>query len=44
MTGYDDLSGREDPFALELAAAVERALPGRHGERPGPRLRHTVRS
>jgi CheY-like chemotaxis protein len=46
MTGYDDLSGSEDPFAqemvikkpfklVELAAAVERALPGRDGERPG---------
>ena len=46
MTGYDDLSESEDPFAqemvikkpfklVELAAAVERALPGRDGERPG---------
>jgi signal transduction histidine kinase len=46
MTGYDDLSESEDPFAqemvikkpfklVELAAAVERALPGRGGERPG---------
>jgi signal transduction histidine kinase/CheY-like chemotaxis protein len=46
MTGYDDLSGSEDPFAqemvikkpfklVELAAAVERALPGRGGDRPG---------
>ena len=46
MTGYDDLSGSEDPFAqemvikkpfklVELAAAVGRALPGRDGERPG---------
>jgi signal transduction histidine kinase len=44
MTGYDDLSGSEDPFAqemvikkpfklVELAAAVERALPVRDGER-----------
>ena len=46
MSGYDDLSGSEDPFAqemvikkpfklVELAAAVERALPGRDGDRPG---------
>jgi signal transduction histidine kinase/CheY-like chemotaxis protein len=45
MTGYDDLSGTDDPFALEmvikkpfklveLAAAVERALTVRDGERP----------
>jgi len=46
MTGYDDLSQSEDPFAqemvikkpfklVELAAAVERALPGRDGARSG---------
>jgi CheY-like chemotaxis protein len=46
MTGYDDLSGSENPFAqemvikkpfklVELAVAVERALAGRDGERPG---------
>jgi CheY-like chemotaxis protein len=46
MTGYDDMSESEDPFAqemvikkpfklVELAAAVERALPGRDGKRPG---------
>ena len=45
-TGYDDLSGTDDPFAqemvikkpfklVELAAAVERALPGRGGNRSG---------
>ena len=45
MTGYDDLSGSDDPFAqemvikkpfklVELAAAVERALAIRDGERP----------
>jgi signal transduction histidine kinase/response regulator RpfG family c-di-GMP phosphodiesterase len=45
MTGYDDLSGTEDPFAsemvikkpfklVELAAAVERVLAVRDGERP----------
>lgn len=45
MTGYDDLSGTDDPFALEmvikkpfklveLAAAVERALTAREGEPP----------
>jgi signal transduction histidine kinase len=44
-TGYDDLSGTDDPFAqeivikkpfklVELAAAVERALAPRDGERP----------
>ena len=44
-TGYDDLSGTDDPFAqemmikkpfklVELAAAVERALARRDGERP----------
>ena len=44
MTGYDDLSGTDDPFAqelvikkpfklVELAAAVERALSARDGER-----------
>jgi signal transduction histidine kinase/CheY-like chemotaxis protein len=44
-TGYDDLSGTDDPFAqelvikkpfrlVELAAAVERALAARDGERP----------
>jgi CheY-like chemotaxis protein len=44
MTGYDDLSGTDDPFAqemvlkkpfklVELAVAVERALAGRDGER-----------
>jgi CheY-like chemotaxis protein len=44
MTGYDDLSGTDDPFAqemvikkpfklVELAAAVERALSIRDGER-----------
>jgi CheY-like chemotaxis protein len=44
MTGYDDLSGTDDPFAqelvikkpfklIELAAAVERALSIRDGER-----------
>ncbi|HJU18360.1 MAG TPA: response regulator [Stellaceae bacterium] len=43
MTGYDDLSGSDDPFArdmvikkpfklVELAAAVEQALSGRSGE------------
>jgi hypothetical protein len=47
MTGYDDLSGTDDPFALEmvikkpfklveLAAAVERALTVRDGQRPHP--------
>jgi CheY-like chemotaxis protein len=47
MTGYDDLSGRDDPFAseivikkpfklVELAAAVERVLGTRdRGERAG---------
>jgi signal transduction histidine kinase len=46
MTGYDDLSGTDDPFAqemvikkpfklVELAAAVERALATRDGNRPG---------
>jgi DNA-binding LytR/AlgR family response regulator len=45
MTGYDDLSGTDDPFAqelvikkpfklVELAAAVERALAVRDSERP----------
>jgi CheY-like chemotaxis protein len=45
MTGYDDASETEDPFAqemvikkpfklVELAAAVERALTVRDGERP----------
>src|SRR4029077_18575995 len=45
-TGYDDLSGSDDPFAqemvikkpfklVELAAAVERALARRDGEYPG---------
>jgi signal transduction histidine kinase/ActR/RegA family two-component response regulator len=45
MTGYDDLSGTDDPFAqamvikkpfklIELATAVERALTVRVGERP----------
>ena len=45
-TGYDDLSGSDDPFAqemvikkpfklVELAAAVERALARRDGEHPG---------
>jgi signal transduction histidine kinase/ActR/RegA family two-component response regulator len=45
MTGYDDLSGSDDPFAqemvikkpfklVELAAAVERALTAQHRERP----------
>jgi two-component system cell cycle sensor histidine kinase/response regulator CckA len=45
MTGYDDLSGTDDPFAsemvikkpfklVELAAAVERALAVREGDRP----------
>jgi CheY-like chemotaxis protein len=45
MTGYDDLSGTDDPFAsemvikkpfklVELAAAVERVLAARDGERP----------
>jgi CheY-like chemotaxis protein len=44
-TGYDDLSGTDDPFAqemvikkpfklVELAAAVERALAARDGEHP----------
>ena len=44
MTGYDDLSGTDDPFAqevvikkpfklVELAAAVERALTTRNGAR-----------
>jgi CheY-like chemotaxis protein len=47
MTGYDDLSGSDDPFAqemvlkkpfklVELAAAVEQALSGRNGESPSP--------
>ena len=47
MTGYDDLSGSDDPFAqevvikkpfklVELAAAVEHALHGRHGGEPSP--------
>ena len=46
MTGYDGLSGTEDPFAqemvikkpfklVELAVAVERALAGRDGKRQG---------
>ena len=45
MTGYDDLSGTDDPFAsdmvikkpfklVELAAAVERVLAVRDGEQP----------
>jgi signal transduction histidine kinase/response regulator RpfG family c-di-GMP phosphodiesterase len=45
MTGYDDLSGTDDPFAsemvikkpfklVELAAAVERTLAVRDGEQP----------
>jgi CheY-like chemotaxis protein len=45
MTGYDDMSATDDPFAremmirkpfrlVELAAAVERALAARDGERP----------
>jgi len=45
MTGYDDLSGTDDPFAsemvikkpfklVELAAAVERVLAVRDGEKP----------
>jgi CheY-like chemotaxis protein len=45
MTGYDDLSGTDDPFAsemvikkpfklVELAAAVERFLAAHDGERP----------
>jgi FixJ family two-component response regulator len=44
-TGYDDLSGTDDPFAqemvikkpfklVELAAAVERALATRNDKRP----------
>jgi signal transduction histidine kinase/ActR/RegA family two-component response regulator len=48
MTGYDDLSGSDDPFAqetvikkpfklVELAAAVERALRGRNDAGPIPR-------
>jgi CheY-like chemotaxis protein len=47
MTGYDDLSGSDDPFAremvirkpfklVELAAAVERALGGRNDAGPTP--------
>ena len=47
MTGYDDLSGSDDPFAqevvikkpfklVELAAAVEQAVHGRDGEKPSP--------
>ena len=47
MTGYDDLSGSDDPFAqemvikkpfklVELAAAVEQALHGRDGGEPSP--------
>jgi CheY-like chemotaxis protein len=47
MTGYDDLSGSDDPFAqemvikkpfklVELAAAVEQALRGRQGGEPSP--------
>ena len=47
MTGYDDLSGSDDPFAqemvikkpfklVELAAAVEQALSRRNGEVPSP--------
>jgi signal transduction histidine kinase/response regulator RpfG family c-di-GMP phosphodiesterase len=47
MTGYDDLSNSDDPFAnelmikkpfklVELAAAVERALRGRHAEAAAP--------
>lgn len=46
MTRYDDVSGTDDPFAsemvikkpfklVELAAAVERVLAVRDGERPG---------
>jgi len=45
MSGYDDLSGTDDPFAdemvikkpfklVELAAALERALPVRDGDKP----------
>ncbi len=47
MTGYDDLSGSDDPFAeemvirkpfklVELSAAVEQALSGRDGNRAPP--------